>query len=124
MLGVSWRDRDTATPVRRLKLLTSAPEVCAWVMLMTWALAWERIVLVTELPGVARNPTTSRCACGPISTGCDRTGFHSGAAVTAEPKIRPKTKAMAGLTNRILICLMEGSLATKEGPKCEPRPQT
>jgi hypothetical protein len=121
MLGVSWRDRDTATPERRLKLLTSAAEVCAWVMLITWALARKRIVRVTELPEVARNPTTSRPACGPISTGCDRTGFHSGAAAGAEPNTKPKNPDMAAWSSGTLICLMDGSLATKGGPKCEPR---
>jgi hypothetical protein len=78
------------------------------------------------LPEVVRNPTTSRLACGPISTGCERTGFNSAAAAIAiaiaEPNAKPKTQGVAALKNGILICLMDGSLATKEGPKCEPPP--
>src|ERR1700722_5289446 len=106
MLGVSWRDRDTAMPVRRLKLCTSASEVCAWVTLTTCALERERMALVIVLPEVARNPTTNRPACGPMSTGCERTGFHSGVAAPADPKAKARTPAIAGLGSAILICLM------------------
>src|ERR1700723_2929526 len=112
MLGVSCSDRDTATPVRRLKLRTSKSEVCACVTLTSCALERKRMVLVTALAAVARNPTISRPACGPMSTGCDRTGFHSEVEAKAEPQLEAKSPeanspASADLRSGILIGLME-----------------
>ena len=79
------------------------------------------MALVTVLPEVARNPTTNRLACGPMSTGCERTGFHSEVAAPADPDQRQNPgKRRPG--NALLICLIEGSLAIKDRPKCEPGP--
>src|SRR5579859_4711065 len=107
MLGVSCRDRDMAMPVRWVRLRRSASVVCAWT-LRYCALERKRMAFVTALLEFARNPTISRLACGPISVGCDRIGFHSTAATAAVTQQRAISPAITDFGSGIPAFFMDG----------------